>query len=330
MESINKTDNKYIFGAYVNMARQNFVHTLSIILKKCKIPITDENNITLLEDALRKLFDPNHPINNLQKIIDRFLPWINPVALGLAVVKKTRGDGRNTNIAHTVNNDEIYNWLDVYREIIIKTHVNLDKLRNQYSHYDSEFGAFESINISINASPYGPHEKQIEIIEFLNTIYDSSINIIKERFKADEHAIKHLRRYKSVGRQKPTLRRYDDIIDPFNYQFCFTEDQSELNIPSSAFFICQFLEKKYAYIFLKKLKNFKRSDDIKYRMTFEVFVAHSIHIPKDRLESEGDNKLMMAMDMINDLSKVPITLMETLSGEDQRKFRNFDEAANDL
>ena len=73
-----------------------------------------------------------------------------------------------------------------------------------------------------------------------------------------------------------------------------------------------FLERKYSYLFLKKLSGFKRGDSLQYRLTLEVFTALSTKPPVERLRTTKDTKQDRALDILNELSKIPIELYQTL------------------
>ena len=122
-----------------------------------------------------------------------------------------------------------------------------------------------------------------DIPSSLNCIYDSAINIIKERFQAEEKEMEHLRRY-TRKKGRVVLKTEDDH---FYYTLANNNDLSEKGY---AFFISMFLERKYSYLFLKKLSGFKRGDSLQYRLTLEVFTALSTKPPVERLRTTKDTK----------------------------------------
>ena len=87
-----------------------------------------------------------------------------------------------------------------------------------------------------------------------------------------------------------------------------------------AYFTCLFLEKKEAYLLLKKLFGFRDSREPKYQATFEAFCVYGIQMPLVRLEStEVENAL--TLDMLNELQRCPADLFDLLREEDRNKFK---------
>lgn len=90
--------------------------------------------------------------------------------------------------------------------------------------------------------------------------------------------------------------------------------------------LCLFLRKKYAKEFGDKIDfwgaKFKINGPSENVMSIihEMSCVYRMHQPKDRLQSEKD-KSAVGLDMLNELKKCPKELFETLSAEDQDKFR---------
>lgn len=117
--------------------------------------------------------------------------------------------------------------------------------------------------------------------------------------------MEHLRRY-TRKKGRVVLKTEDDH---FYYTLANNNDLSEKGY---AFFISMFLERKYSYLFLKKLSGFKRGDSLQYRLTLEVFTALSTKPPVERLRTTKDTKQDRALDILNELSRIPIELYQTL------------------
>lgn len=71
---------------------------------------------------------------------------------------------------------------------------------------------------------------------------------------------------------------------------------------------------------MKQLKGFKRDDERNYRFTLETFTALATKPPVQRLRHQEDENLNYAMDMLNELSKIPVELYDTLKPEYKKKY----------
>lgn len=88
-----------------------------------------------------------------------------------------------------------------------------------------------------------------------------------------------------------------------------------------AFFICLFLERRYAFRFLSRLEGFKKTDTEWARATLQCFALYCCRLPRPRLESSD-----ILLDMLNELGRCPDKLYHCLSDTDRRRF-NFAAAA---
>lgn len=269
-------ENKHIFAAYANLAIDGLIKTLNFIAKKLdtqkQLSSWDIKHVITLIDSI---FDQN-PQNNLEQVVEGYLPWIKPI-----IEMKTPKKGERQSDKLCIE----------YKTIITAFASLLNDVRNYYTHYYHD-------PICIYPGGY-------DIPSSLNCIYDSAINIIKERFQAEEKEIEHLRRY-TRKKGRVVLKTEDDH---FYYTLVNNNDLSEKGY---AFFISMFLERKYSYLFLKKLSGFKRGDSLQYRLTLEVFTALSTKPPVERLRTTKDTKQDRALDILNELSRIPIELYQTL------------------
>ncbi|MDR0892234.1 MAG: type VI-B CRISPR-associated RNA-guided ribonuclease Cas13b [Mediterranea sp.] len=81
------------------------------------------------------------------------------------------------------------------------------------------------------------------------------------------------------------------------------------------FFLCLFLEKKYAFQFLGKLNGFKNTQGGRFRAQLEAFTQLCCRLPYPKLDSAD-----IALDMLNELARCPKELYHVLSAEKQKDF----------
>lgn len=155
------------------------------------------------------------------------------------------------------------------------------------------------------------------IIPWMRLIFDAARIQVKERFNLKPIQVEHLVRCDKNGEKIA-----------YNYAF-YDNKKVTISEKGIAFFTCLFLEKKYTYIFLKKLQGFKRSNKPEFKSTMEAFSISSLRLPKVRLESD-DSEMALVLDMFNELQRCPSELYDTFSEIDQRNFKveneeNYDE-----
>ncbi|GEM_PF-386653 len=285
---IGSKDQKYIFGAYLNMARDNFSNTIELMAGKIyhhmDSRIEDKNEMEILDDVFG-----NVSYANLENVVEFYFPWI----------KALRSP------AGLDNGDADLNVMKAFYKSVLRSFFCLvDSLRNEYTHYDHEQVNFG--NIKIESVSSAGHRYVCGILNALDKIYDSAVNLAKQRFMADESEVAHLRRYKAV--KGKVVRR--TVKDKFYYVLSENNNLTEKGL---AFVISLFLNRKYGFIFLKALGGFKRSDERSYRMTLETFLAFSNIKPYDRLKSEKMDRASLGLGILNELSKIPKELSDTLS-----------------
>jgi|GEM_PF-2777384 len=150
----------------------------------------------------------------------------------------------------------------------------MGQLRNFYSHYHHEDVDFKDFSV-------------IEII------FDNAIKrAIKRIPDVNEENTNHLL-------NAPTYAMYKD---------------GKLTNLGLTFFICLFLERKYAYLFLMQLEHFKGQNDFVYSNR-RCFTDLSCNLPKPKLGSSE-----IEMDILGELARCPKELFYRLSEEDKNKF----------
>jgi hypothetical protein len=288
-----ETDKDY-FAAYLNMARHNAFIALSAINKRI-YPDNDSNFESRLSQmpVILDLEDPSKPeqVLKIQNYLDKRFPFLKPV-FSNEQYRKSK-DKENPDLSKD------------YKEVLTLFFDHLNNLRNYYSHVDHEQVKIEE-----------------KLPRFLAFIYDASLLTAKKNNHYTDAETKHLEPilYKRKGRE------VEKVINP-DFRYPLRED-NQLSAEGLAFFICLFLEKQYISELLGKLKNFKNRSERCYRATIDTYKTFSIDVPFDRIESTQP-KMAVALDMLNDLKRCPKPLWDTLSPEDQLKFKVAVEDANE-
>ncbi|MBX7047263.1 MAG: type VI-B CRISPR-associated RNA-guided ribonuclease Cas13b [Ignavibacteria bacterium] len=87
-----------------------------------------------------------------------------------------------------------------------------------------------------------------------------------------------------------------------------------------AFFICSFLEREYAFLFINKITGFKNTTTNEFRATREVFCAFCVTLPHDKLISD-DPKQAYILDILNELNRCPQELFDNLTDEGKKELK---------
>jgi hypothetical protein len=128
-----------------------------------------------------------------------------------------------------------------------------------------------------------------------------------------EHAVGH-----AQVRMQQTLTEADfGSLHSAKYLNPLWGDAANENNNGIFFFLCLFLDKKYAFQFLGKLSEFKNT----FRARLEAFTQLCCRLPYPKLESAD-----ITLDMLNELARCPKELYNVLSADDQKKFLAKEEA----
>ena len=107
---------------------------------------------------------------------------------------------------------------------------------------------------------------------------------------------------------------------------------SILSLRGLVFFISLFLEKKYISEMLAKTKAFYTVEDLRnpkrQSIVFESISVYRVRLPRQRYDSEQD-KIGLALDMVNELQRCPQELFDLLSVSDQNLFRSTEKSDDD-
>jgi len=303
-------NDKDYFSAYLNMARHNAYITVAHIshLLGGK-PSGDDAKI--MEMKAMQVLQGTDNIEKQKCIrqLNKHFKFLPAVVYYEKLWEKKKAENRFDILDSELDTEESFDLQDskqqlsegnIYYSVLSKLFEPLNDLRNFYTHY------YHPVVVVPNY-----------VFGFMNKIFDASVRICKQRFGYNEKDIKHLRRYDgsetdSTGKRMPKENP--------RFFFKINEPNGTITEKGLAFYICLFLEKKYASNFLKKLTGFKDARTADKQSTFEVYTALRMHLPKQRIRSE-ETKLGIALDMLNELQKCPDELYELLSDENQDKFR---------
>lgn len=289
---------KHVYGAYLNMARNNAFITLSYISKLLSSEaegaeprLSEMKAITILNSQSR-VEEKTKAINLLEK----HLPFLKPM------LDNKLSFNKNNTVIH--EQEPIHN---VYFKILTKVFNLLNLFRDQYSHYLFVDDRIEDENfLNLNK----------DIVYGLKTCFDGGRRIVKDRFSYTEQEMNFITksRYEKIG---------EKFIELNNFYYKLDTSEKLLSEKGLCFLICLFLEKKYATLFLENsdLRFFLPTADVNQKKIIrEIFSVYRIRLPKSRIESTKPN-LALGLEMINELKKCPDELFQTLSKQDRDKFR---------
>ncbi|GHT00071.1 hypothetical protein FACS189421_11630 [Bacteroidia bacterium] len=188
-----------------------------------------------------------------------------------------------------------------YHEILTTAFKLLNSLRNEYTHYQHEASDFDE-----------------QFMKNMKNCFDGAKRTVKERFNLEDNDLKHLDRFRQKANDGKKGKREYEENPTFHYKF--DDENGRLTEKGLAFFICLFLEKKYATLFLTQLSGFKKGDTKGTKATKEVYSIYRIQLPKLRIDSKKP-EMALGIDMLNELKKCPAELYDVLSTEDQKRFR---------
>ena len=281
------SDNKEYFSAYLIMAQHNAYSVLNEISKTVLGKTIDEEEplykselFTVL--AENKLNGKNLPPQTTEKIIEKFrhhFPFADPM------LQKEMGLDRRIDLRP---ND--------YVALFATLLEYLDVFRNYYTH--------------TNHKMYRCGEN---LLRYIRSSFDAAVRKVRTELDVEEADVDFLRRLeKKKGARTATEK------DTFEYKF-FDVKNKNISEKGLAYFICLFLEPKYSNLFLKKLKGFKRDDDVKYRLIHHCYKCYSIRLSQAKLSSENTHE-SLAMDILNELKRCPSELFNHIDKEDKERF----------
>ncbi|MDR1004280.1 MAG: type VI-B CRISPR-associated RNA-guided ribonuclease Cas13b [Prevotellaceae bacterium] len=243
---------KYLYAAYLNMAKNNVRTALSYIHQS--IVGSSVTNLLSPDKLLEEIQKSNQSAETQQRVISLFekhFPFVAALFPGDAAYEKNL-------------------------QCLIK---QLERLRNEYTH-----------------TVHDERKPDENIIKGMKSLFDAARRRVIERLQLSDADVRHLDRYK---------------LDDAN---------GNLTDKGLAFFVCLFLEKKYANLLLGQISGFKRTDEKCFRATKEVYSVYRLQLPKCRIDSKEPD-MALGLDMLNELKKCPKELWDLLSRKDQQTFR---------
>ncbi|MDR1881686.1 MAG: type VI-B CRISPR-associated RNA-guided ribonuclease Cas13b [Prevotella sp.] len=307
---------KHVFGAYLNMARQNAFITLSHISKMPgeakegnEARLSEMRAIAILKSGRSE--EKEKAVN----MLDKHFPFLKPMVD--AISKKDSGIRAASP--------------DTYHDILVKIFKFLNLIRDQHSHY-----VFIDERID-------DKKDNKEIACYLKNCFDGARRIVKDRFEFSDDNMKFLTgsgpgdRYEEIIKVDENGKtvykgKWPEKIHRERDDFFYKLDTANKDLSQRGiiFFISLFIEKKYATVLLDtpELHFFqKNTPEIQKKIIREIFSVYRICLPKARIDSEKP-VFALGLDMLNELKKCPDELFETLGKEDQDKFRIQPEKEN--
>ena len=289
-----ETIDRSIFGLYLNQARLNAYITLCHISELLNENTVDEDSLTEMP-VLRHLDSTQDVIKAKRtgELISKHFPMLEIICSYL----KPQSDKERT--TQRPQRD--------IKTVLICLLKALNKKRNAYCH------------ASVKTEPV---ENEKDLIRCLEDCFDAAVRHIKDVRGLEEKEVFHLRRKTSQGRG----REKRTIDNPaFFYHF---KDEQGLTEKGLAYLASLFLEKRDAWLFLKKQAGFKLDDTPGYKATLECYCSYRIKLPRPVLTSDVDAD-GLALDMLNELKKCPGELFDLLSKDHQNPFRVMEKSEDD-
>lgn len=282
----NFNDHSWYYGAYLNMARHNLFLLVNHISEKFSYLkfdlLSDDEAISNNKHILANIFD----VEQREFENDRFKVYKYLVKRHyLPCIKIFHGEqGCNLDANPIVDYTGLHKFLlSVFQQVNI--------FRNSFSHY-----------LSIDSDGCSVSEKEVGVDVGLK----QTLKQLHEQGKAYS-----LKRY--------SLTQNEADYEHIEKYYSFEVGSNKLTNNGLLFFTCLFLERSYAYRFLKRIEGFKNETESSFRATLQVFTAYSLTLTDSRLDSEYTQTALL-MDMLNELQRCPQELYKNLSDEDKQKF----------
>jgi len=161
-----------------------------------------------------------------------------------------------------------------------------------------------------------PYITDAKVVAQLQFLFDASRREVKKRFSLEEQDVKHLVRKSIV-----IIDNNKVAVEKENYVYAFANKEGQFTNKGIAFLISLFIEKKYAYLFLKQLSGFKNSNTKQHKATLEVFCFYHIRIPQPKLQS-NNTKIGFLLDALEELKRCPAELYEHIAKNDKQRFKS--------
>ena len=163
------------------------------------------------------------------------------------------------------------------------------------------------------------NEQPLSII--IDNYYTIALRNVADRYKYDSSKLDFIQKKRKTRVDKKWITD-ETFFLTIQHRNGDTTGKFHLSGVGVATLICLFLEKKYINEFLSKLNIYGmyRAGSEEARIIRRSMAINSINLPKERITSEkGD--MSIALDMLNELKRCPKELFDTLSWENQNRFR---------
>lgn len=279
------------FGTYLNMARHNVFMLINHLTLKFEFGFnTFKNDKYINPESYYKLKGEKHFLSEVfdkseEKVVaenkTKVFNYIHNHHL-LPILGYFKSD-----IENNTSGKNPYQSLSDFLNLAF---VELDGFRNSYTHY-----------LAI-----GDNGKILDKKKELNKgIKEQLIGLFKEA-----PSFSYLRNLDT---------QTEDDYEHLNSYQLFEINSNTLTHQGFYFFICLFLERKYAIKFLKKFTGFKNETLPPFRATLKAFTAYCIKLPNDKIKNENPRQSLL-MEMLNELNRCPKELFSHLNDEDKLKF----------
>ena len=276
-----------LYAAYINTATQNVVIVLTDISKRFGLNVPGED-YSFFKAEGKTLYRELMNTSSLQapeivKQLKKQFNFLGYLTEDYVEYKNYKGSKDNQNGESTPKS--VPSPVD-YAHILKLWVEQLTDLRNYFTH-----GAHKDISIN-GMVPRG-----------LEMLYDADWKQFKEWKNYTDKDVEHLLRKGAKGKEvkgfKYTLRKDGKLA---TYGFIQ--------------FVCLWLERKDAFLFLKKHMGFKSSLTKAHKATLDKFTYWRTRLPKARISSEQTDQALF-LDMLNDLSRCPQVVYDQLSHDDK-------------
>ena len=335
-------ENRPVFAAYLNMARQNAFETLCHISKLMGIEVDeaekDKENRLWEMKVVKELSVEDIKSERKLKLIKLFhshFPFLKPI---IDVEQRNPNGYIPTELDEDPSQEQVKEELATkivyasplkYYAILENMFRLLNALRNEYTHANPE-------KVSM-AQKRKLHEN---VVRYAYNCLDGGRRVVKQRFgnfdlPSDEDAYAFLTdtrvRYnkelipdkfkivKIKGKEKKVQE--SKFVEKKDFPYRMKDSNDILSDVGILLFVCLFLHKKYISMFMDKVKPYRKgADEIEKKVLFETFSIYRIRLPKERYDSERPD-YALGLDMLNELQKCPKELYETFNDTDKAKFR---------
>jgi hypothetical protein len=252
-----KQIDKSLFGMYLNQARLNAHITLCHISDLLREKTVDEGSLAEMPILTFLEFKKDAvKSKRTTELIEKHFPMLKAIYYW----EKEKG-----------KDDDSQERSKGYQDILTCLLKALNFKRNAYCHAKTAGG-----------------DKEFDgrvLIRYLDNCFDASVNEIKKIRTLEDKDVFHLRRKTAEGKGKDK-RTVDNPL--FNYHF--KDEQALLSEKGLAFLAAIFLEKRDAYLLLKKLHGFKRGETPAEKATLESFCCYRLRLPKPVMTSDMNLK----------------------------------------